>query len=181
MYSLDNSTTIIKDNLTIVINNINKLSGVFLKSKRIDDINNSTLMIDSITGLTQTKFLIDKQNFSKMLFDTTISENIFELKETISEDILSLYYKKYGKRESEDGDSERKGITVNVQYFDTQNSNYKLQTIVNNNAVIISENSHNEINSSQEFAYLQSLGYKCWGSLQSYHNDGNNDDWLWKK
>jgi len=55
------------------------------------------------------------------------------------------------------------------------------QTIVNNNAVIISENSHSEINSSQEFAYLQSLGYKCWGSLQSYHNDGNNDDWLWKK
>lgn len=27
----------------------------------------------------------------------------------------------------------RKGVTVNVQYFDTQNSNYKLQTIVNNN------------------------------------------------
>jgi LysM repeat protein len=26
-----------------------------------------------------------------------------------------------------------KGLTVNVQYFDTQNSNYKLQTIVNNN------------------------------------------------
>ena len=55
------------------------------------------------------------------------------------------------------------------------------QTIVNNNAVIISENSHSETSSSQEFAYLQSLGYKCWGSLQNYHNDGNNDDWLWKK
>lgn len=125
MYSLDNITTLIKDNLTIVINNINKLSGVFLKSKRIDDINNSTLMIDSITGLTQTKFLIDKQNFSKMLFDTTISENIFELKETISEDILSLYYKKYGKRESEDGDSERKGITVNIK-----NNPYELDSSI---------------------------------------------------
>jgi hypothetical protein len=110
-----------------VIDMINKLQSVFYKSKRIEYIKDSDVYIDSITGYIDTKYLIDKEQFAKTLANTIISENIFELKETISEDIISLYYKKYGKREGDDIETEKKGITVNIK-----DNPYKLNSSIIN-------------------------------------------------
>lgn len=117
----------LKESVEYVIDTINKLQSVFYKSKRIEYIKDSDIYIDSITGYIDTKYLIDKEQFIKTLSNTIISENIFELKETISEEIISIYYKKYGKREADDMEIERKGITVNIR-----DNPYKLNSSIIN-------------------------------------------------
>lgn len=62
--------------------------------------------------------VVTSKRISKPQFETIIKQNIinkyiFEPKDTISQDILSFYYKKY-EAKSEDAE-ERKGITINLQ------------------------------------------------------------------
>lgn len=105
----------IKTVIDYVIEQINNLQGVFQKSKRMDYTKDSDVSIDGISGFAQLDFLIDKAKFMKELSNIAISNYLFELKDTLSEDILSIYYKKFGKRESDEADSDRKGITVNIK------------------------------------------------------------------
>lgn len=95
----------VKTDVNEVIRVVNNLEGIFSQPKRIDLVENSELSYDNITGNIQTKVLLDKDSFMKVLYKSYVSKNMFELKDTISEDILSMIYKK----------SERKGITVTLQ------------------------------------------------------------------
>lgn len=116
-YTIDELLKIIKEGTDYVIDTLNVLQGVFLQSKRLDSTSNSDIYIDSITGSLTTDILINRNAFNTALTNVYLSNNIFELKDTISEDVLSLYYKKIGKREwdDKDADSDRKGITVNIR------------------------------------------------------------------
>lgn len=95
----------VKDDVNIVIKIINNMEGIFSQPKRIDLLDNSEISYDNISGKIESKVLIDKDSFMKALYKSYVSKNIFELKDTISDDILSMIYKK----------SERKGITVTLQ------------------------------------------------------------------
>lgn len=116
-YKINELLQFIKDGSDYVIDILNTLQGVFLQSKRLDSTINSDIFIDSITGSLTTNLLINRNKFNVALTNMYISNNIFELKDTISEDVLSLYYKKIGKREwdEKDTESDRKGITVNIR------------------------------------------------------------------
>lgn len=95
----------VKIDLNEVIKVVNNLEGIFSQPKRIDLVENSEISYDNITGNIQTKVLLDKDSFMKVLYKSYVSKNMFEVKDTISEEILSMIYKK----------SERKGITVTLQ------------------------------------------------------------------
>lgn len=92
-------------NVNNVITVVNTLEGIFSQPKRIDLVENSKISYDNITGNIKSKVLIDKDSFMKTIYKSYISKNFFEIKDTISENIVSLIYKK----------SERKGITVTLQ------------------------------------------------------------------
>lgn len=123
---------------------INSIQGVFLYSKRIDPTSNSVVMVDSITGSTESLFRINRSKLAAVLNDSDLSNNVFEVKDTLSQDLMSIYYKKYGRREAEEADAERKGITVNVR-----DNPYKLDSSV----VTI----HSAYNTNQIVAILKQL------------------------
>lgn len=95
-----------------VIDNINKLQGVFFQSKRLEY---NSIRIDSISGYLETLTRLKIEQLASTLNNQVINSNIFELKDTLSQDVLSLYYKKFGKREGDGLDTERRGITVNIR------------------------------------------------------------------
>ena len=102
----------IKDNVDKIIDTLNKLSGVFLQSKRIESINSSKITVDSIDSSIETNIFINRTKFQSLITQKLISQNILELKITESLDVLSAYYKKFKSREySEDV----KGITINIR------------------------------------------------------------------
>lgn len=113
--SLENIIKNICEKLDILIEYINKLQGVFLHSKRLEYTSQSKVLLESVSASIKTNYLINRTKFSNILYNPYISEYVFELKETISYDILSFYYKKFGKKEIEDTEGDRKGITVNVR------------------------------------------------------------------
>jgi hypothetical protein len=95
----------VRSDVNEVIKVINNLEGIFSQPKRIDSVENSEITYDNISGTIETKVLLDKDSFMRVLYKSYVSKNIFEIKDTISEEILSMIYKK----------SERKGITVTLQ------------------------------------------------------------------
>lgn len=113
--SLDDIIKLLSEKLDILLDEINKLQGVFLQSKRLETSSNSKIMLESVSASIVTNKLINKNKFSGLLYNPYISEYVFELKDTISTDILSFYYKKYGKKEIDETEGERKGITVNIR------------------------------------------------------------------
>lgn len=123
--NINNIIEIIKGGVDYCIDILNSIQGVFLYSKRIDNTNNSVVMVDSITGSTDTLFRMNRRKLAAVLNDSDLSNNVFEVKDTLSQDVMSLYYKKFGRRESEDNDADRKGITVNIR-----DNPYKLDSSV---------------------------------------------------
>ena len=110
--NLDNIINNIKINVNKVIDYLNTINGVFLKSKRIEHVESSTLIIDSIDSTIETNIFINRNKFQSLIKKKLISENILELKRTESLDVLSAYYKKFKSREySED----IKGISINIR------------------------------------------------------------------
>lgn len=122
---LDDIYKLIRDTYNNVTDIINKLYNVFSKPKRLEPSERSEFITEALTCSIYTKILINRSAFNRSLVNTFISDYVFELKDTISEDILSIYYKKYGKREGDDIETERRGITVNIR-----DNPYKLDSSV---------------------------------------------------
>jgi hypothetical protein len=111
--SIDTIVNTIKDGVDKIITILNGLQGT--SSHLIESSNESQLFIDSVNTTLDTKYLIVRNKFASIFNKREFSNNLFELKDTKSSEILSVYYKKYGRREFEDVDSDRKGITVNIK------------------------------------------------------------------
>jgi hypothetical protein len=102
----------VKDAVDDIIDTLNNLHGVFSKSRHLQDMDNSSITVSSINSILETSFKIKKSKFEKMLTRFEASR-LFESKD-IKNDMISMYYKRFGKRTTDD-DNERLGITVNIQ------------------------------------------------------------------
>jgi hypothetical protein len=107
----------VRNIVNVVSNTINSLAGVFLQNKRLDNAEMSSLTIDAVTASTSTDSRLDKNGLRSVFTNEIFREHLFEVKDTVSQETLSLFYKKYGRRDLTDaeGDNERKGLTVNVK------------------------------------------------------------------
>jgi hypothetical protein len=114
-YQLENIINSVKNAVDEIINTINQLQGVFKYSRRLENTDSLKLEIESITGSTETKTLINKNLLSSVLNNEIIRANLFELKDTISPDIVSMYYKKAIFTSIDSEEDEMKGITINIQ------------------------------------------------------------------
>jgi hypothetical protein len=92
---------------------VNKYSDQFTLPTLTSDSDLLNFSFSNITISTITSKRISKPQFESIIKKNIINKYIFEPKDTISQDILSFYYKKY-EAKSEDAE-ERKGITVNLQ------------------------------------------------------------------
>jgi hypothetical protein len=110
--NLDEVINDIKDNVNKVIDYINLLKTVFLKSKRILPIEKSIVTINSIDTIFETNIFINRSKFESLIKGELVSKNILELKQTESLDTLSAYYKKFKTRENIE---DIRGITINVR------------------------------------------------------------------
>lgn len=110
--NLEQILTDIKDNVTMIIEYINKLQSVFLKSKRISSVNKSNIIIDSIDTSIETNIFINRLKFESLIKQDMISKTTLELKSTESLDVLSAYYKKF---KTYDNVEDIKGITINIR------------------------------------------------------------------
>ena len=125
----------IKDKLCESIDNLvetlNSLYGVFTQSKRLMRCEDMNWGLVSISSLLETDKKINKAKFKKMLTKYEGSR-IFDGKDI--KDIISMYYKRFGRRDSEtDIESERLGITVNIR-----DNPYKL----NSSTIVIYGSNH---------------------------------------
>ncbi len=105
--NLEETLKDIKENVNQVINYINLLPNVFLQSKRIENIDNSTVKLISLDTIIETGIFINRTKFESIIKNVFISK-IIELKKTESIEILSGYYKKIISRSIE-------GITINIK------------------------------------------------------------------
>lgn len=145
--SLNEIIDIIISTVDHIITLLNELHGVFLYSQRLQPIDKSKILINSLNAKLETSVAINKAKFKKMLTKYEISR-IFEAKDIMNpkdkrQEIISMYYKRFGKREIDDTQtSERLGITINIKdnpyksnsssiiVYGAYNFN-QLQTIVN--------------------------------------------------
>ena len=110
--NLDQVVNDIKDNVNKVIDYINLLKTVFLKSKRISPIEKSIITIDSVDTTIETDIFINRTKFESCINQELVSKNILEVKKTESLDVVSAYYKKFKTREAVE---DIKGITINIR------------------------------------------------------------------
>jgi hypothetical protein len=104
---LDTIKSIIKTSVNNVILQLNKMN-IFQLQKRINTLDNSVIIVDSMDISTITNFNIPLTQFKKLIQKETF--NVLKYKDTISNDILSLYY---------EGDK-----ILNIRdYFDTSKIN----------------------------------------------------------
>ena len=101
----------IKSCIDTLVESLDQLHGVFSKSKRLYASDKMSVKLVSVNAVLETLKTINKIKFRKMLTKFEASR-IFDSKDI--KDIVSMYYKRFGKRDSDD-DSERLGITVNVK------------------------------------------------------------------
>lgn len=78
-------------------------------------INKDNLEIVNITTSFDTEIYIDRPSLTEMMYVPEISTRVFELKDTISQDILSFYYKVQTGESVEQDDFSTRGLTVNVK------------------------------------------------------------------
>lgn len=112
---IDNLDQVLNDiykNVNNVIEYVNLLQSVFLKSKRILPIEQSKIIIDSLDTTIETNIYINRSKFESLIKQELVSKNILELKKTESLDVLSAYYKKFKTRENIE---DIKGITINIR------------------------------------------------------------------
>lgn len=96
-----------------VVDTITPLSGVFMKSKRLVHAEESVISLESVSGSFATEKLIHKTCINKLLTDRNIAEVLFSPKDIVSDDIISMYYKKFN--DGNMSDTDRQGITVNIK------------------------------------------------------------------
>jgi hypothetical protein len=110
--SIDVILSIITGAVDEIVGMVNNLQGVFSQSKRLQPTSQSTTVVETITAAVVLNKYINRQKFSSILYSPYISEYVFEMKDTISQDVLSFYYKKFSADEE---DTDRKGLTVNIR------------------------------------------------------------------
>lgn len=104
----------IKESMDDIVDTLNNLPGVFTQSKTLEDMSNSDIVISSLNVILETTKKIKKSKFEKILTRFEGSR-LFESKD-IKNDMISMYYKRYGRRSADESDTyERLGITVNIQ------------------------------------------------------------------
>ena len=116
---LDEIIDIMKLGVNNIISYINSLGGIFSKSQKLKVVEN-IYKIESVTAVVETTKLIDMETLKGVLFKAGYSD-IFAIKDTKSQEMVSMYYKKMCKMNVED--METKGITVTVR-----NNPYKLDS-----------------------------------------------------
>lgn len=83
-----------RKSIDALITKLNSLQGIFTKpGKKIDHIYSTR--IEAVTGLSNTKQNIPIDHLRSVVSNLYVFETLFEIKETLSEDSLSLYYKKH--------------------------------------------------------------------------------------
>jgi len=140
------------DIITLQVNSfikiLNQLTGIFISVQQLPLVNKSNILVHSLNAKLETTIAINKTKFKKILTKYEISK-IFEAKDIMNpkdkrQEIISIYYKRFGKREIDDSSqpTERLGITVNIKdnpyksnsssiiVYGAYNLN-QLQTIVN--------------------------------------------------
>lgn len=146
--SLDNIIEIVTLEVNSFMKTLNELTGIFISIQQLPPINKSNILVNSLNAKLETSIIINKTKFKKMLTKYEISR-IFEAKDILNpkdkrQEIISIYYKRFGKKEIDDSgqSSERLGITVNLKdnpyksnsssilIYGAYNLN-QLQTIVN--------------------------------------------------
>ena len=75
-----------------IITAINVVEGAFFKSQTIDLVENSKVKVTSVSAKVEVDMFIDRDTFRDSCYDVDIKP-IFEVKQTKSEEVLSLYYK----------------------------------------------------------------------------------------
>lgn len=86
---LNTIKSIIKTSVNNVILQLNKMN-IFNKQKKINTLDNSVIEINSMDITTITNFKIPLQQFKELIQMETF--NVFKYKDTISNDVLSLFY-----------------------------------------------------------------------------------------
>lgn len=109
--SIDVIINKIKSCIDMLVELLDQLHGVFTKSKRLYTSDKMFVKLVSVNAVLETLKTINKAKFRKMLTKFEASR-IFDSKDI--KDIVSMYYKRFGKRDGDD-ESERLGITVNVK------------------------------------------------------------------
>jgi hypothetical protein len=117
--NLDELTASIYTAVDEIINAINSLLGVLSHGKRLMPISQSEVSVAGISGKAVTTFLINRKVLMSVLNNEGLRK-IFQLKDTLSEDVLSLFYKKrsetgVARDDAYDEEDESFGITVNIQ------------------------------------------------------------------
>lgn len=106
---IDEIIKIMNKGVDNVINYLNSIPNVFLYSKRLQLTNNSQINIESFSGeciLSGVK--IDLNKITELLNNEIVRNNLFELKDIMATNMLSLFYKKTY-------DTNDRGITLNVE------------------------------------------------------------------
>lgn len=109
--SIQNITKMVHNGVDEVIDILNELHGVFTQSKRLQKSENLVSDLVSVNAVLETNRMINKTKFKKML-NKIEGSRTFDSKDI--KDMVSMYYKRFGKRDTDD-DSERLGITVNIK------------------------------------------------------------------
>ena len=112
--NLDKIVDNMKKGVDELLETINRLQGVFVRSRRLELSGESEIIVSSLSGYTVTKTKLSKQQLTEAMYHEQIATAVFELKETRSEEMVSMYYKKF-QSYSSDPESERKGLTVNIK------------------------------------------------------------------
>lgn len=111
-----NLSQLITEYTTTFINTLDtKYNHIYKKGSSIKDLSYFDTFITNITANGEIKKVL-KNKLATFLKSRYYSENLFDPKDTLNKDILSMFYKKYGKMITDDDDEiERKGITTIVQ------------------------------------------------------------------
>ncbi len=124
----------IKNTLDKLITKLNLLYGVFTQSKRLSKMTDMMCSLISISSVLETNKKINKTKFKQILTKYEASR-IFDSKDI--KDIISMYYKRFGKRDNDIETLDKLGITINIK-----DNPYKL-----NSSIIVIYGAYNLIQS----------------------------------
>lgn len=84
-----------------IVGKINEMEGVYTKSKKIDPLDSLTVNMSSVSAKVDVNMYIDRDALRDACYDNDVKK-IFSVKQTKSEDVLSLYYKPRNNFSSDD-------------------------------------------------------------------------------
>jgi hypothetical protein len=141
--SIQDLLLLIYSNVNNLINKLNSLNGVFLRSKHLSliDINEDKSIVPknvhiiSLDTTTDINKSFDKFKFSSLINNLFISDNIITGKHTKSENVSSLLYTKINRI-----NTEKLGITINIshtEFNETDSTTVKISGAENYNQTYI--------------------------------------------